>query len=69
MPKYKLKILCEIALPVRDDAAARAKAVEALSSLNINHVMSVLGLGAATTTLVCEDAKDGRNLLLPDSPS
>ena len=69
VPRYRLKILCDIELPVRDDAGARLKALEAIYFLNIHHVSDVLGITAVATTLVCEEAKDGRNLLAPDSAS
>jgi hypothetical protein len=69
VPKYRLKILCEIVLPLRDDLAARLKAKEVLALLGIDLVNATLGIGPAQTTLVCEEAKDGRNLLPPDPTS
>ena len=71
VPKYRLKILCEIPMSIRDDAEARQMATFILTAMNIQdqRIASAHSQFArpVTVTLVCEGAKDGRNLLPPAS--
>ncbi len=67
MPKYRLKILCDIDLPVRDDPTARQEAYKVLSQMGIKVSGGTAQLDQLpmAITLVSEDARDGRNILNP----
>ncbi len=65
MPKYRLKILCDIDLPVRDDPTARQEAYKVLSEMGIDPSLARMDQRPVTVTLVSEDSRDGRNILNP----
>jgi hypothetical protein len=67
MAKYRLKVLLDVEVPVRDDALARSLASSLLSRMGIKEGKLTLedqGI-PVSFTLVSEEGRDGRNLFAP----